>query len=266
MILDEIFARSKEELGIKKKRVSQNALEKKAERILASKNPPQPEKVLQALRKNADKFNIIAEVKKASPSKGIIRSKFFPTRIAQNYELNGAAAISVLTELHYFLGNLTYLEEIAQNAKVPLLRKDFIFDKYQILQSLTSKADFILLIARALSKGELKDLAQFARSLRLEVLFEIHNEADLDKALFAGASIIGINHRNLENFTLDMALCEKLMSKIPQDKIIVAESGLDKKDILRNLDALGVDAFLIGEYFMRQINEGKALKAFVKRT
>ena len=263
MILDEIFARSKEELGIKKKRVSQNALEKKAERILASKNPPQPEKVLQALRKNADKFNIIAEVKKASPSKGIIRSKFFPTRIAQNYELGGAAAISVLTELHYFL---IYLEEIAQNAKVPLLRKDFIFDKYQILQSLTSKADFILLIARALSKDELKDLAQFARSLKLEVLFEIHNEADLDKALFAGASIIGINHRNLENFTLDMALCEKLMSKIPQDKIIVAESGLDKKDILRNLDALGVDAFLIGEYFMRQSNEGKALKDFVKRT
>lgn len=123
-----------------------------------------------------------------------------------------------------------------------------------------------MLIARALSKDELKDLAQFARSLKLEVLFEIHNEADLDKALFAGASIIGVNHRNLENFTLDMALCEKLMSKIPQDKIIVAESGLDKKDILRNLDALGVDAFLIGEYFMRQSNESKALKDFVKRT
>lgn len=125
MILDEIFARSKEELDIKKKRVSQNALEKKAERILASKNPPQPEKVLQALRKNADKFNIIAEVKKASPSKGIIRSKFFPTRIAQNYELGGAAAISVLTELHYFLGNLTYLEENRSKCESAAFAKGF---------------------------------------------------------------------------------------------------------------------------------------------
>lgn len=266
MILDEIFARSKEELGIQKQRISQSTLEKRAEQILASKNSPQPEKVLQALRKNAEKFNIIAEIKKASPSKGIIRDEFFPTRIAQNYELSGAAAISVLSEPYYFLGDLTYLEEVAQSVKVPLLRKDFIFDEYQILQSLTSRADFILLIARALSKDELKNLAHFARSLRLEVLFEIHNEADLDKALFAEASIIGVNHRNLENFTLDMALCEKLLPKIPQDKIIVAESGLDKKDILLNLDALGVDAFLIGEYFMRQIDEGKALKDFVERT
>ena len=265
MILDEIFARSKAELGFKKERVSQKVLEKKAERILASKKPPKPEFVLQALRKNADKFNSIAEIKKASPSKGIIRSKFLPTRIAYNYQQCGAAAISVLTELHYFLGSLAYLEEVAQTAKVPILRKDFIFDEYQILQSLVSRADFILLIARALSKDELARLAEFARALRLEVLFEIHSEADLEKALNAKASIIGINHRNLENFSLNMRLCEKLMPKIPQGKVIVAESGLENKESIVKLDALGVDAFLIGEYFMRQNNESKALKAFVKR-
>lgn len=263
MILDEIFAQSKVDLEHEKKQISYKKMEEKAAQN-ANIKPRNPQNLL--LRKNTQQFNIIAEVKKASPSKGIIRADFSPIKIAQNYAQNNAAAISVLTERHYFKGDLAYLQDISQAVNVPLLRKDFIFDEYQILQSLASGADFILLIVRMLEKRHLQNLAQFAKSIKLEILFEIHSEEDLEKALFADANIIGLNHRDLNDFSMDYSLCERLLPLIPQTSIIVAESGLDdKKEILR-LDSLGIDAFLIGEYFMRQSNEGKALKKFVERT
>ena len=262
MILEEIFVFCKQDLAQKKEQISYKNLEKICEQMAKTRRFKD---VLGALKKNPAKFNIIAEVKKASPSKGVIRADFEPLKIAQNYDKNGAAAISVLSEARYFQGNLEFIEQIAPKVEACVLRKDFIFDEYQILQTLASGADFLLLIARALEKGELARLAEFAHSLKLAVLCEVHNENDLEKALFANAQIIGINHRNLSDFSMNMNLCEALVPRIASDKIIVAESGLNSKETLAKLDEIGVDAFLIGEYFMRQNDEGKALKALAQR-
>ncbi len=276
MILDEIFAKCKADLKRVKSEIPFTIVEQKAEQN-AKMKARNPQKVRENLRKNAKKLNIIAEVKKASPSKGVIRANFAPLKIATNYAQNGAAAISVLTERHYFQGDLTFLRDIsgefqnAQNSKsqnsvqIPLLRKDFIFDEYQILQSLANGADFILLIARMFDKEELLKLVEFAKNLQLEILCEIHSEEDLEKAVFAGAQIIGVNHRDLNDFSMDLKLCEKLMPKMPKDALIVAESGLDDKSTMLNLDALGVDAFLVGEYLMRQSDEGAALRNLTER-
>lgn len=276
MILDEIFAKCKADLKRIKSEIPFIIVEQKAEQNAKFK-ARNPQKVRENLRKNTKKLNIIAEVKKASPSKGVIRANFAPLKIATNYAQNGAAAISVLTERHYFQGDLAFLRDIsgefqnAQNlksqnsAQIPLLRKDFIFDEYQILQSLANGADFILLIARMLDKKELLKLVEFAKNLQLEILCEIHSEEDLEKAVFAGAQIIGVNHRDLNDFSMDLKLCERLMPKMPKDALIVAESGLDDKSTMLNLDALGVDAFLVGEYLMRQSDESAALRNLIER-
>lgn len=199
----------------------------------------------------SEPIKIIAEVKKASPSKGVIKENFDPLKIAKEYDNYGANAISVLTEPHFFLGDLNYLKEIKKITKIPLLRKDFIIDKYQIAEALLYGADFILLIAKALEQKNLNELYSYARSLNLEVLLEIHDEDDLNKALNCGADIIGINHRNLKTFEMDMLLCDKLIPLIPKDKIIVAESGVSDVEVIKRLHNIGSDAFLIGEHFMR---------------
>ncbi|HED7353086.1 indole-3-glycerol phosphate synthase TrpC [Campylobacter coli] len=258
MILDKIFEKTKEDLKERKAQLPYDMLG----RSLAS-NPFFPKDVKAALKRIENEVRIIAEVKKASPSKGVIRENFDPLDIALKYEKNGATAISVLTEPHFFQGSLEYLSMIRRYTRAPLLRKDFIFDEYQILEALVYGADFVLLIARMLSMKELKRLLEFTRHLGLEALVEIHDKEDLSKAIFSGADIIGINHRNLDDFSMDMNLCEKLIPQIPNSKIIIAESGLEDKDFLRHLQNLGVDAFLIGEYFMRQNDEGEALKALL---
>lgn len=256
MILDEIFLKTKEELEKRKFTLPYDMLG----RSLAA-NPFFPKDVCKALKRVDNEIKIIAEVKKASPSKGILREDFDPLNIALNYEKNSAAALSILTEPFYFKGSLEYLSLIRRYTQIPLLRKDFIFDEYQILEALVYGADFVLLIAKMLSTKELKALLEFSRHLGLEALVEIHNKEDLTKAILSGADIIGINHRNLDDFTMDMSLCEKLIPQIPNSKIIIAESGLEDKEFLKELQKMGVDAFLIGEYFMRQNDEGKALKA-----
>lgn len=260
MILDEIIKRTREDLEIKKKKFTMDWLG----RSLAYNTymPRDVKPYLTATPENP--YRIIAEVKKASPSKGIIKEDFDPIVIAKAYELGGADAISVLTEPHYFQGNLEYLTEIRRYVPTPLLRKDFIIDEYQILEALVYGADFILLIAKALSKQELKNLLEYALRLGLEVLVEIHDKEDLVKAIFAGATIIGVNHRNLETFEMDMTLTEKLMPLIPQGKIIVAESGLHDKETIVNLSKIGVDAFLIGEYFMREVDIQSSVQSIKK--
>ncbi len=256
MILDEIIKKTKEDL---QKREIDFPFEMLG-RSLAY-NPYPPRDVKSYLQSDeSDKYRIIAEVKKASPSKGIIREDFNPAEIAQAYEAGGANAISVLTEPHYFKGDREYLTQIRRYCSLPLLRKDFIVSRYQLLEALVYGADFVLLIAAALSTKELKDLTEYAFHLGLEVLMEVHDKEDLTKAIFSGANIIGINHRNLQTFEMDMSLCEKLIPLIPNGKIIVAESGLDNHETLRNLSAIGVDAFLIGEHFMRQQNIEEAVK------
>ncbi len=224
-------------------------------------NPFIPKDVKVALRSTPENpYRIIAEVKKASPSKGVIREDFDPVLIAQAYERGGADALSILTEPHYFQGDKEYLGMIRRYVNVPLLRKDFIVDKYQLVEALVYGADFVLLIAAALSRKELKELYDYALHLGLDVLVEVHDKSDLIKAMFAGADIIGINHRNLETFEMDMSLSEKLIPLIPNNKIIVAESGIDSHETVVELSKIGADAFLVGEHFMRQDDITQAIR------
>jgi len=260
MILDEIILKTKDDLEKKKAKFSMDWLGRS---LAYNSCPPRDVKpYLTATKENP--YRIIAEVKKASPSKGVIREDFDPLVIAQEYAAGGADAISVLTEPHYFQGDLEYLTGIRRYVPTPLLRKDFIVDEYQILEAAVYGADFILLIAKALSKNELKALIQYALRLGMESLVEIHDKEDLTKAIFAGANIIGINHRNLDTFEMDMSLTEKLMPLIPNGKIIVAESGLNNKEIIEHLSKVGADAFLIGEHFMRKDNITESLRELKK--
>ena len=248
MILDKILKKTK---ALVKEREKQMPLDWLG-RSLAY-NPYVPRDVKEYLTSTPDNpYRIIAEVKKASPSKGVIREDFDPLVIAQSYEKAGADAISVLTEPFFFQGDIEYLTGIRRYVGTPLLRKDFIFCEYQLVEALVYGADFVLLIAKMLSKKELKDLLNYTWHLGMNALVEIHDKEDLKKAIHAGADIIGINHRNLETFEMDMRLSEKLIPLIPNGKIIVAESGIHDKETVRRLHDIGVDAFLVGEYFMRQ--------------
>jgi len=260
MILDEIIEKTKEDLAKRKEEFTMDWLGRSL--AFNSYMPRDIKPYLTATKENP--YRIIAEVKKASPSKGIIREDFDPLFIAQEYERGGASAISVLTEPHYFKGEIEHLTGIRRYVSTPLLRKDFIVDEYQILEAVVYGADFILLIAKALSKKELKVLLEYTWRLGMEALVEIHDKEDLTKAIFAGANIIGVNHRNLDTFEMDMDLTEKLMSLIPNGKIIVAESGLNDKETIEHLSEVGADAFLIGEYFMRKENISESLKELVK--
>jgi len=256
MILDDIIKKTKEDLVVREKKFSLDWLG----RSLAF-NARQPRDVFEFLTATEeDPYRIISEVKKASPSKGVIRENFDPLAIAQAYERGGASAISVLTEPHFFQGNLEYLAGIRRYVGIPLLRKDFIVSKYQILEALVHGADFILLISAALSKKELKELLGYARHLGLEALVEVHDKPDLVKAIYAGSDIIGINHRNLQTFEMNMNLCYDLIPLIPNGKVIVAESGIYEHGQLEDLSKAGVDAFLVGESLMRTDDEEAALR------
>jgi indole-3-glycerol phosphate synthase len=255
-ILDEIIKKTREDL---EKRKTDYPVEWLG-RSLAY-NPFPPKDVQAALRSTSENpYRIIAEVKKASPSKGIIREDFDPMVIAQAYEKGGADALSILTEPHYFQGDKEYLGMVRRYVNIPLLRKDFIVDKYQLVEALVYGADYVLLIAKALSRKELKELLEYTHHLGMEVLVEIHDKKDLIKAIFAGANIIGLNHRNLETFEMDMKLSEKLIPLIPNGKIIVAESGINDHETVVALSSVGADAFLVGEHFMRQDDIAAALK------
>jgi indole-3-glycerol phosphate synthase len=255
-ILEEIIKKTREDVKERSSKFPEEWLGKSL-----AFNPFAPrdvKRVLQSTKK--DPFKIIAEIKKASPSKGIIREDFDPLQIAQAYENGGANALSILTEPHYFQGNIEYLTNVRRYSSLPLLRKDFIVTKYQILEALVFGADFILLIAKALSRKDLKELYEYALHIGLDVLVEIHDKSDLIKTTFAGADIIGINHRNLDTFEMDMELSYKLIPSIPNGKIIVAESGIYEHNQLVELNKAGVDAFLIGEHFMRKNDISEAVK------
>ena len=211
-------------------------------------------------------INIIAEVKKASPSKGVIREDFDPVEIAKIYEKNGAAAISVLTDKKYFQGDILFLEEIRKaGVKLPLLRKDFIIDKRQILEAFAFGADSFLLIARILSDIEMRELIEYGREFGMEPLVEIHSYDEGIKSLYAGATIIGINNRNLETFKVDINLSKHLAPKLKElgAEVVVAESGLSSKEELLELKKYQVDAFLIGEALTREKDIAKKLRSFL---
>ncbi|WP_291634489.1 indole-3-glycerol phosphate synthase TrpC [Clostridium sp.] len=196
-------------------------------------------------------LSIIAEVKKASPSKGIIDPDFDPIRTALSYEKYGVDAISVLTEKKYFLGNDENVRFVKEKASMPILRKDFIIDKYQIYQSIAIGADAILLIAAVL-KERLKSYYELATSLGLHCLVEVHNKPEIELALECGSKIIGINNRNLNDFHVDIHTTEELMKYIPKGKIVVSESGITSIKDIKYLKSIGASAVLIGESFMRK--------------
>jgi indole-3-glycerol phosphate synthase len=255
-ILDDIIKKTKEDL---EKRKIDYPVEWLG-RSLAY-NPFAPKDVHFALKSTEDNpYRIIAEIKKASPSKGVIRKDFDPMIIGQAYEKGGADSLSILTEPHFFQGDKEYLGMVRRYVSIPLLRKDFIVDKYQLVEALAYGADYVLLIATALTRKELKELVNYTHHLGMEALVEIHNKTDLVKAIFAGANIIGINHRNLETFEMDMSLSERLIPLIPNSKIIVAESGIRTHETIKELSKVGADAFLVGEHFMRQDDITQAVK------
>jgi indole-3-glycerol phosphate synthase len=195
-------------------------------------------------------INLIAEIKKASPSKGILRGDFNPIKIGVTYQANGASAISILTDERFFEGRLEYIKKVKENVSLPILRKDFIMDEYQVYESVVAGADAILLIAELLSSNELTGLYNLATSLGLDVLIETRTEEDIEKALATGGSIIGINNRDLHNFKVDIAVTQKLIRLIPPNKIKVSESGIRTYEDVMFLKSLGVNAVLIGEAFM----------------
>lgn len=203
---------------------------------------------------------IIAEVKKASPSRGVIRADFDPVAIARSYEGAGAAAISVLTEERHFQGSLEFLVAVRAATSLPLLRKDFLFDPYQVHEARAWGADAVLLIVSVLDDSELRDMRQVAEGLGLDVLVEVHDRAELDRAHASGATLIGVNNRDLRTFVTTLETTEVLaVARRPGD-LLVSESGIDTREDIERLEKTGVTAFLIGESLMRAVNPGDKLR------
>lgn len=242
MFLDEILAVKKEEIRLKKEQQSYDSLYQRLDQA----NIPLPRSFQPSI--TGESIRLIAEVKKASPSKGLLCPCFDPVTLGKSYEKAGAAAISVLTDERFFQGSLAYLQQVkAATQTVPVLRKDFIIDRYQLLEARFFGADAILLIVAALTALELESLHKEALFFGLAPLVEIHNRAELDVALAAGAGIIGINNRDLKSFAVNIKTTFDLLKYIPSGKTIVAESGINSSDDIRRLDQAGVHAVLIGE-------------------
>lgn len=209
-----------------------------------------------------DGVSIIAEVKKASPSKGVICADFDPVEISKNYQANGAQAVSVLTDVDYFQGSLLYMMQVREAIALPVLRKDFIIDELQIKEAHLHGADAILLIAAILDKNQMQEYRHMAEELGMDSLVEVHDEAETEKALEAGSDLIGVNNRNLKDFSMDLETTFRLMKKIPGDIPVVSESGLKSEDDIKRLRESGIAAALIGETLMRAGAGSNLLKSF----
>lgn len=206
---------------------------------------------------------IIAEVKKSSPSKGIIRPDFDPLEIAEIYQKNGATCLSVLTDEKFFMGHLRYLALIRETVSLPLLRKDFICDAYQIYEARAAGADAVLLIAAMLNLQQLREFHQVAKEIHLDVLLEVHNEQEMELALQTDCKLMGVNNRNLHTFVTDLDTTRRLAGMMPKDGLLVAESGINCRNDVKRLTADGAGAFLIGEALMRENDIGKKLQEFL---
>ena len=211
----------------------------------------------------AGRVNVIAECKRRSPSRGVLAAEYDPVAIARQYEAGGAAAISVLTEPTFFDGSLAHLAAVRAAVQVPLLRKDFIVDEYQLFEARAAGADAILLIVAALNQDPLRRLQRRAWELGLAVLVEVHHEEELDRAVESGARVIGVNNRNLRTLSVDVEASYRLAARLPKEAVGVSESGLQSRAELEKLSAAGYRAFLIGERFMTDSNPAAAIRALI---
>ena len=242
-MLDEIVMTKRQEVEAAKARLPFDELKNRTANRLAERSFRQALAV-------PGKLSLIAELKRKSPSRGMLRERFDPVSLAQTMERAGAAALSVLTDEPYFGGSLEFLRDAKQFTEIPALRKDFIVDPYQVYESALYEADAVLLIVRILTEEMLTECVQASDRLGIEPLIEVHSEEELDTALRAGASVIGINHRDLATFTMDPTLSARLVPRIPAGKLIVAESGIQSPADIKRMRQLGVHAVLIGEALM----------------
>ena len=259
-ILEEIVAHKRIEVAAQKEQTPPRKLYAEVERIMAEGVT----KRSLSLALTANDFGIIAEFKRKSPSKGWIKEDGKPEEIPLAYEQNGAAALSILTDEMYFGGSLDYIKKARPLVNLPILRKDFIIDEYQLFQARHIGADAVLLIAADLSKQEVRSLTAIAHELALEVLLELHSEHELDYA-DSDVDALGVNNRNLGTFVTDVQNSFRMAARLPEDKVLVSESGISNPDTIRLLREAGYRGFLIGETFMKTDTPGETLKNFISR-
>ncbi len=254
-ILNKIVAVKREEVAEGLKRKSLQAMRADAESRVLTRD------FLGAMRAKiaAGQSAVIAEIKKASPSKGVLRSEFIPADIAQSYAQDGAACLSVLTDQQFFQGNNDFLKQARASCDLPALRKDFMVDAYQVYESRVIGADCILLIAACLDDAQMADLEAIARSLDMAVLVEVHDRAELDRALKLKTPLVGINNRNLRTFEVSLETTLDLVHAVPADRLLVTESGIVSPEDVKRMRDAQVHAFLVGEAFMRAADPGAAL-------
>ena len=260
-ILNRILARKAEEIEQRSRVRPLDEL-----RARALQQPP-TRGFIEAIRRKhaAGEAAVIAEVKKASPSKGLIRKDFNPAQIARSYEAGGAACLSVLTDVDFFQGSNLYLSEARSACRLPVIRKDFIVDPYQVYEARMIGADCILLIVAALEDAQMIELANLAGELGMDVLVEVHDIDELERALQTDCELIGVNNRNLRTFEVSLDTTLALKDAVPRDRVLVTESGIATRADVALMRAAGVDTFLIGETFMREADPGAALKRLFAR-
>ncbi len=254
-ILNKIVAVKHQEIAAAKKKVSLEAMRADAESRVLTRDF---EGALRA-KMAAGRAAVIAEVKKASPSKGVLREDFIPADIAQSYAEHGAACLSVLTDRQFFQGQPDYLKQARASCDLPVLRKDFMVDPYQVYEARAMGADCILLIVACLDDAQMADLEAIARSLDMAVLVEVHDGAELDRALKLKTPLVGINNRNLRTFEVSLATTLDLLPRVPADRLLITESGILGAADVKTMRDAGVHAFLVGEAFMRAPDPGEAL-------
>ena len=255
-ILQRILARKREEIDDRRARVSERDLQRR----LADAPPVRGFGAALRAKVAAGSAAVIAEIKKASPSKGVMRADFRPAEIAASYAAGGAACLSVLTDVDFFQGADAYLQQARASCALPVLRKDFTVDAYQVYEARALGADCILLIVAALEDRDLRELATLAQSLGLDVLVEVHDGAELDRALATGTTLIGIDNRNLRTFDTRLETTLELRDRVPADRLLVTESGIHTRADVAQMRAAGVHAFLVGEAFMRADDPGAELR------
>jgi len=259
-ILKKIILRKLEEIQDGCDKVSLRDMKKRA--LLA----PETRSFVGAMQAKLDagQSAVIAEIKKASPSKGVLRDPFDPVEIAKSYQANGAACLSILTDKDFFQGSNEYLKQVREAVDLPIIRKDFIVDDYQVYEARAIGADCILLIAAAIGDAQMSELTQTAMSLDMDVLIEVHNEEELERALRLPLPMIGINNRDLHSFDVSLDTTIGMLDKIPEDRIVITESGILTKDDVAKMRACHVDSFLVGETFMRADDPGEKLAELFK--